>query len=735
MLCVAFLANAQWVNDPATNTLINASHSEYNEIYQSRTPDGDFYIQFNNFSGGDWCPKLMHVSKEGVPMWDEPLFLAQTGSNWSQGMAMTATSDGCAISHFGSSTIEGGDCAPYAFKVNAQGDIVWGPIKTAVLAEGSYQCRTEAISDNNGGAWVSSCDFEQAMHIRHIDANGNMGNDVAIPLGPQGGGRQKMVLAPDGGVLVPYHYYDSWLGSIYFNQTLRVAKISADGELVSDKVMMNTTSIQGFQEIQCIPDGQGGGYAWIQHCGGEVDAFNVYVMHFSEDGNCTTYVDHPLGVQITPTDEAYYRLEASATYDVVTGDIILVFRETDSGYEAYNTMRAVRVSRSGDILCEEGGVVIVPTSTASIGQFRVACAPDRSITMLYCYATTMNNGVVKAVGVNHEFSVLWAKDFNTNQCVPEYKELAEDAYEYADDQYVIFFQDSRAGVNALYGQNIQKDGTMGPVVENPCSAPTNLAVIQYNNGAEYGAYITWDATSEALSYNIYRGVNTTEMELIGNTLANEYYDDLTNEEGEFIYVVKAVCEEGESEPATTPEGAGYVVVNIEPLSCDAPTNLTGENIVGTGVRLTWTPASGNELSFNIYNGETLETVELLGVAFTNEYVDETSAGGYYQVRAVCVNGDESDPATTEEGLTYVYFDFTGVDENAQPEVTLYQNGSNVVVNGMNVETVEIYNVAGQLVKRVETSTNVISTRELNAGVYFFNVKADGNIISKKVVIK
>lgn len=636
--CVAMSANAQWVDDPAANTFVHEGQSEYNEIYQSRCPNGDFFIQFCNFVGGDWNPKLMYVTKEGVPMWDEPVFMGQSGSTMSTGVSMAATTDCCAVSHFAR---EEGGYGPYAYKVNAQGEIVWGPIKTAELAEGAYQCRTEVVADENGGVWVSTTDFANAIHVRHIAADGTMGDDILVHVGDLGG-VQKMVSSNDGGVLVAYQSYDAAQGWTMYDETIKVTKIDASGNIVNTQTMMNTTSIQGWKFMSIIPDGMGGGWCWIEHCGGDVDAFNIYAMHFSAEGNCTTYASHPLGVQVSPTDEYYYRIQGAGTCDVVTGDLILAFLETDADYQAYNSMRVVRISQSGELLNGAGGTVIIPVTEANIGQFRVACAPDRSITILYCYADSYNDGVIRALAVDPGMSVLWAKDFNTNQCLPESKEIAEGAYEYADGQYVVFFQDGRNEVNGLYGQNIQPDGTMGPVIENPFLAPTNLTgEYVWNDDNTYGALISWTpATGNEISFDVYRGVTTTDLELIGNTTETEYFDDMTGEEGGYLYRVIAVYEGGVSDPAMTEDGSTYVIINI-----------------------------------------------------------------------------------------------TDVIENSETEVSVYQNGGNIIINGVNFENADIYNVSGQIVKHVGSSSNVIDASGLNAGMYFVNVKVDGKVISRKVVIR
>lgn len=637
-MCIAFLSNAQWVSDPATNTLINNSHDVYDEIMQSRCPNGDFYVQFCNSMDQFWSPKLMYVSKNGVPMWSEPVYLGQTGLIASHGMSICATSDNCAVSHFMSVAL--GESGAYAVKVNPSGEIVWGPVQTSSI---NYheKGRTEVIPDNNGGVWVSSTDFLHAIHIRHIDADGTMGTNLVIPVGEVGGGYQKMILAPDGCVLMPYHKHESAYTSYYIDQSIWVARISQSGELISDNPLMSTTTTEDWSQLECVSDGLGGGYVWLQRKDDGTDCYNIYVMHFAADGTSTTYESYPIGVQTCPADMTLHRWQSSGTYDVATGDFILVFLETDKDTGSHNSMRAVRVSQTGEIVNGQGGSVIIPTSLDRLDKFRVASAADKSITIVYCFAEQHGMTCMKALGTDSNFMVTWAKDFNTNPCNAVKKEIAEGAYEFADGQFVVFFQDNRNDINALYGQNIQPDGTLGQVVENPCSAPTNLAGKLINDGTMYGAQISWTAaTGNELSFNIYKGVNPTTTELIGSTTEHEYFDDLTGQEGSFTYVVKAVCQEGESDPATTPEGVGYVVVNS-----------------------------------------------------------------------------------------------TGVDENCDNDITVYQNGNEIIIDGIAVDNVEVYNISGQLVKRIAENANVINVGDLNAGLYLVNIKADGMKLSKKIIVR
>ena len=74
-----------------------------------------------------------------------------------------------------------------------------------------------------------------------------------------------------------------------------------------------------------------------------------------------------------------------------------------------------------------------------------------------------------------------------------------------------------------------------------------------------------------------------------------------------------------------------------------------------------------------------------------------------------------------------------VAENETESIILYPNPvkDRLTVKAENLQSVEIYNLMGQLVK---TSTaNVIDFGDLNEGIYFVRVKADGKTVAERVV--
>ena len=74
-----------------------------------------------------------------------------------------------------------------------------------------------------------------------------------------------------------------------------------------------------------------------------------------------------------------------------------------------------------------------------------------------------------------------------------------------------------------------------------------------------------------------------------------------------------------------------------------------------------------------------------------------------------------------------------VSENEIEAVAVYPNPvtDRLTVKADDLQSIEIYNLVGQLVKR--STSSIIDFGNLNEGVYFVRVKADGNTVTKRVV--
>ena len=159
-----------------------------------------------------------------------------------------------------------------------------------------------------------------------------------------------------------------------------------------------------------------------------------------------------------------------------------------------------------------------------------------------------------------------------------------------------------------------------------------------------------------------------------------------------------------------------------------PASNLEATVDGHDVRLSWT-ASADATSYVVKrDGETIATVT------DTECADYLEVAGIYKyaVYAVNASGSMSAPAST-----FVEVDFAGVDEN-EVSFGVYPNPAESVLN-INANAAfeyQLINSVGQVVMSGVANGNVeLNVSELNNGVYFLKVVANGNAQIEKVVIK
>ncbi|MBQ5876183.1 MAG: fibronectin type III domain-containing protein, partial [Treponema sp.] len=132
----------------------------------------------------------------------------------------------------------------------------------------------------------------------------------------------------------------------------------------------------------------------------------------------------------------------------------------------------------------------------------------------------------------------------------------------------------------------------------PCDAPTALSA---SNITQTSADITWNGTASTYEFKLNGGtaetLTTTTKALTGLTANTAYTVE-----------VRAVCEDAESDWVTTTFTTLAEQGGEDPEPCDAPTNLTANNITETTANITWNgTASTYEFKLNGGTAETLTT--------------------------------------------------------------------------------------------------------------------------------
>ncbi len=551
----AFTAlHAQWVDDPATNTFIANCANDDGELYTATNPNtGDTYIQWEGFGTNGWSPTLQRISFEGVPQWgDDGIHIGGLEfSSYSEGVSMTTTADGGVVSCFADY-----DGYTYAVKINADGTFAFGE-QGLRLFDGHGFSRTELVAGDDGGFWALGADYENS-YLQYVNADGTLNPYATISASGYKCMFGQLTLSLDNFVFLTYERLGS---GFYTNKDICLVGYAPNGDQVTpDVLLMSEQSFQSTYIHYVVPDGLGGGYAYIWHPAfGE--AFNVYVFHYDETGAST--INDTNGVSVHSIDPSNFYGGANGTVDPVSHDLIIAYEQTDASTQSQSRIYINRITATGEKVWDEG-ILVADYVGNTYADIRVDAFEDGSgFSLIYTkdssnpYFTT-----IEAMGFDMNGNQLWAKTL----CSNAYRRtVCDDTPGFHLGQNIVFWVNC---INSgIYGQNIGPDGTMGPI-EPPvttCLAPEDFEGEYVHNMQEelFGVRLSWVAPeTQPLHYNLYRYNNINKDEVIIEVPgeATSYFDE--SGLGAYKYQLTAVYENCESDFALTPDGENYVYIEV-----------------------------------------------------------------------------------------------------------------------------------------------------------------------------
>lgn len=566
---IAFVAlQAQWVNDPENNTFLANTSDDAGEIYLSTDPySGNTYVQWTQFFSNGWSPTLQCISLDGTPQWgrDGIHIGGQQFSSYSEGIAMAATADGGVVSCFADE--EG---HTYAVKINADGTFPWGEPGLQLFGGQGFS-RTELLAGYDGGVWALGSDYDNT-YVCYIEADGTLNPTITLS---DNGGRSiafsQMLPNSDNAVFIIYES-NQWAYTYFYEKELWVVSYTKAGNQVTPPArLMAPQTMGGSYAHYVVPDGQGGGYAFIWHPGS--GSFNTYVFHFDVNGLST--IDNPNGAPVHSDDPANFYIDAYATFDPTNHDLIIAYQQTDVTYQRECKIYVNRITPTGERLWGDGYLVL-DNGYTPCGGLRVDAFEDGSgFSVIYHKGIAQNSmqSTVEAKGFDMDHKELWT----TELCSNAYAKTGDkNSTGFHSGQNIVAWVNSTTG--GLYGQNIQPNGNMGPLPQG-CPGPTGFqGEYQYNGEDDFGVLLTWDRPEEEVDYYMVYCTDRSTGELkvfeIGGA-DNFYFDPAPI--GRFSYQLRAMwayLDCGLSLPATTPDGQDHVNVTVTALPEQAESPMT-----------------------------------------------------------------------------------------------------------------------------------------------------------------
>ncbi|MCR4965010.1 MAG: fibronectin type III domain-containing protein [Bacteroidales bacterium] len=267
-----------------------------------------------------------------------------------------------------------------------------------------------------------------------------------------------------------------------------------------------------------------------------------------------------------------------------------------------------------------------------------------------------------------------------------------------------------------------------------CDAPTALAV---NGISQTSATATWTAGGTETTWNVaYKAVASTNWQTAQVTTTSYTMTGLTANT-DYQVRVQAVCDANETSDWTT--DVNFTTLDNETPTCPAPTNLAA-TVDHTDVTLTWSQEANTASEWQINYRQTTESNWSTVTATTTSYtLTDLVANVTYEANVVahCSNGLNSDPSNTVTFET----NNNGVQTYLEKSVSLYPNPATEMVSvavsdqSIQISSVEVYNVYGQLISVIESNDNPlrINVSGLADGMYYVRVTTDNGVVTKNFV--
>ena len=421
------------------------------EIYLSTDSEtGDTYVQWTEAGANGYGPTLQRLTFDGTPQWGAEGIRINGHDfySYSEGIAMTATADHAVVSCFSTASDQS-----VAVKINPDGTYAWGELGVELFNDNAFS-RVELVAGDDGGVWALGYDY-QRLYLQYINADGTLNPCITVDGGSYNVRYGKLTLGAENSVFLTYEKVSVSSG-LYADKEMYVVGYAIDGTQVSSPVKL--MSMHNFQVTYlhfAIPDGMGGGYAYIWHPGIE-GAFNTYVFHYNAEG-LSTIADED-GISVHSADPSNYYVEAYGTVDPVSHDLIIGYEQTDAVTQTQSRIYVNRITPTGERVWGEG-ILVADNDGGSYSNIRVDAYEDGSgFTVIYDKSISNNSYVttVEAIGLDMNGNIQWTKTLNSTLLN---RSICRNTSGFNLGQNIVAWVNCSGG--GLYAQNVLPDGTIG----------------------------------------------------------------------------------------------------------------------------------------------------------------------------------------------------------------------------------------------------------------------------------
>ena len=240
-----------------------------------------------------YAPYMQCISADGRLKWDRWQKMTSLGGRPFINLNIfDVTSDGHVINIFSARREDAKEMVPYITKISPDGKHEWGENGKLFYELNPYVTGPEfsptegmVAADNNGGAWVAACNSLDQLVVRRVSSSGEMSNPIVFTNGDKRFIRRPQLLVNDKNELFIIVQLANQKGGGGTQTILEghvdVIKISEDGRVLSQNVLMSERKFYPGLRAEINHDGKGGAYVMLRT---GVSSTHQYVYHFNSDG-------------------------------------------------------------------------------------------------------------------------------------------------------------------------------------------------------------------------------------------------------------------------------------------------------------------------------------------------------------------------------------------------------------------------------------------------------------------
>jgi PKD repeat protein len=511
MISCVPISIGDWTSDPAENMVISTMSGEQVLPKIAVDNNGFAYVSWFSTDTGNYNVRLQRLDHKGNPTWAEDGVVVsdEPQDSWITDYDLAVDPSGYAVVTF--TDIRTGFSNPVGYRVSPTGAMMWGQTGIMLADDNNFDPSPKVCVTPDGNsiiAWQSVPDSgNSVIKMQKISPEGQLLWGDGIILSQPGIDLNAPYLFPaeNDSAYLAWH---TQTGPYYApSRGLYVQKLDSDGNFLWESAAVVYAPITSGPVVYletCRDDSGGIVFTWYRAY--DSTHFHCYVQHMDADGTLSM----PANGVIASTSTARNHMYPTPAFLPQTQEIVLFFSEQDLD-QITRGMYAQKFDLQGNRLWGDEGKQLIGLSN---NDYLLLMSDGKGNTAICIYEAAVYGTLdakMQAVMLDDQGDFVWTDHF-VDLSTYQSEKLHDVMTTYYMGQWVAVWEDRRNDGGDIYAQNIQLDGTLGVVANEPpvadftwtpVSPPAQSSVQFTDHSYDPVGYLvnwTWDFGDETSSF-------------------------------------------------------------------------------------------------------------------------------------------------------------------------------------------------------------------------------------------